>query len=542
MVRPAEFRPAEKSPLILVAIAALSGILMSLATAPLNAFPLAWVALAPLWILVQTTTWPRWWILPLVWGVGYHGLALSWITGLHPLTWMGIPWLGSVAIVAFAWGFITLWGAVMVWIWAWGVRRCRNPVGSLRWQSLLHLLIPTALWCGLEWLWSLGPLYWTSLSYTQSPGNRVILHWGQISGPLTVTAAIVVVNGGLALGWLRYRRAQKAGERSRSWPLIRSRWGLPIALCVLLHLVGWGLMSRPLDSPLSAALKVGIIQGNVPTRIKLSGEGMRRAIAVYTRGYESLADQQADAVLTPEGAMPMLWEGDRARQSPLYQAVRQRRVPLWLGTFMPISGSSEPAYTQSLVTLNPEGEITSRFNKIKLVPLGEYIPWSGVLGKLVGRLSPLRANMQPGTLEQTFDTPFGRAIASICYESAFPAQFRNQAAAGGEFILTVSNLDPYSEVLMAQHEAQDLMRAIETDRWAVRATNTGYSGLIDPHGQVLWRSRSRIDQTHIVTLYRRQTQTLYVRWGNWLTPLLILTAGGFWLFARRPSPQGERVR
>src|SRR3712207_8827736 len=54
----------------------------------------------------------------LVWGIGYHGLALFWITGVHPMTWMGVPWLASLAIAIFCWSFITLWGAVLVAIWA----------------------------------------------------------------------------------------------------------------------------------------------------------------------------------------------------------------------------------------------------------------------------------------------------------------------------------------------------------------------------------------------------------------------------------------
>jgi apolipoprotein N-acyltransferase len=566
-----------------VAIAGGSGVLMSLSTAPLNGFPLAWVALAPLWILIQPVEYrlgellpgelrpvecSRWWILPLVWGIAYHGLALFWITGLHPLTWMGIPWLGSVAIVLFAWGFITLWGAVLVWLWAWGLRWLAR---GLRHRCGL-LLAATALWCGLEWLWSLGPLYWTSLSYTQSPGNVVILHLGQISGPLTVTAAIVAVNGGFALGWMQMRASRpatansevahletaksKAARPETARPKMGSRsgangfgvraamaqYGLPIMLCLGLHGVGWGLYSRPLATTPETALKVGIIQGNVPTRIKLSPEGMQRAIAGYTQGYETLADQQVAAVLTPEGALPILW-GDRTRQTALYRAVLQRRIPLWLGTFVPDRDKDGVEhYTQSLLTLTAEGQVYSRFNKIKLVPLGEYLPLRGLLAGLIGRLSPMRLDMQPGRPDQIFDTPFGRAIVAICYESAFPAQFRHQAAAGGEFIMTAANLDPYSEVLMAQHQAQDLMRAIETDRWAVRATNTGYSGLIDPHGRVVWRSSPRTYQAQAVTLHRRQTQTLYVRWGNWLTPLLILSSSGFWLFRQGQRYQRERVR
>ena len=132
--------------------------------------------------------------------------------------------------------------------------------------------------------------------------------------------------------------------------------------------------------------------------------------------------------------------------------------------------------------------------------------------------------MLPGDVNQHFDTPFGRAIAAICYESAFPWIFRNQAAAGGQFIITASNNDPYNATMMSQHHAQDVMRAIESDRWAVRATNTGFSGIVDPHGKTQWLSGFRTYETHAHTIYRRQTQTLYVRWGDWLLPVLVVVA------------------
>jgi apolipoprotein N-acyltransferase len=65
------------------------------------------------------------------------------------------------------------------------------------------------------------------------------------------------------------------------------------------------------------------------------------------------------------------------------------------------------------------------------------------------------------------------------------------------------------------------MRAIETDRWGVRATNTGYSAIVDPHGKTVWISGHNTYELHADTIYRRQTQTLYVRAGDWLTPLLL---------------------
>jgi len=116
-----------------------------------------------------------------------------------------------------------------------------------------------------------------------------------------------------------------------------------------------------------------------------------------------------------------------------------------------------------------------------------------------------------------FVTDFGPAIIGICYESPYSALFRQQLENGGESIMTASNNDPYPPRMMRQHHAHDLMRAVESDRWAVRVTNTGISGVVTPHGDTLWLSEPNQYVTHLTQIYRRQTLTLYARWGNWLT-------------------------
>ena len=482
-------------------LAGISGVVMGLTPAPVNAWPLAWVALVPLWVLIRHPPQKlrRAIALGLTWGLGYHGTALSWITGLHPLTWMGIPWLTSLAIALACWVFITLWGAMMIAAWAGLTAQLPPQLGPGG-----RVLVGTTLWCGLEWLWTQSPLWWTALSYTQSPSNLAILHLGQLSGPITVTAALVAVNGLIAEG---------VGSGRRRW-----RYGSgAIALLVGCHLLGWGLYLQPLTAPADMALKVGIIQGNVPTRIKLYEEGLRRGRRAYLEGYQQLAEQGAEAVLMPEGAFPLTWQASTLKSHPLFEAVQEQGAIAWFGMFLPTG----ERITQSLVALTPEGILEHRYHKVKLVPLGEYIPFEQTLGRLIGRLSPISANMLPGESNQQFETPFGRAIVGICYDSAFPHLFQLQAAAGGQFILTAANNDPYSGRMMAQHHAHDVMRAIETDRWAVRATNTGLSGVVDPHGRTRWLSRIQTYEVHAHTIYRRQTLTLYVAWGNWLLPGLI---------------------
>ncbi|MDZ8106332.1 MAG: apolipoprotein N-acyltransferase [Nostoc sp. DedQUE12a] len=506
-----------------------SGVLMGVTVAPVGAWFLAWIALAPLWVLVVTSSKSKkqsFRFLPsFLWGIAYHGIALSWIMGIHPMTWLGVPWWPSLAIALFCWGFISVLGGILVSFWAAVMLRLGDR------KSWLRILIGTAVWCGLESLWSAGPLWWSSLAYTQSPHNLVIVHLGQLSGPNAVTAAIVVVNGLIAEGWTNHRGAESA-ERISSVPSATLRFVnkyivTATGLFITLHLIGFILYSRPIAKPPEAALKVGIVQGNIPNQLLRSSEGFRRAQENYTNGYINLANQGVDAVLTAEGALPVFQRNLMA--TTLVTAVKEKGVVAWIGAF----GETGRSYTISLFTFNNQGEIVSRYDKAKLVPLGEYIPFEEILGPIVQRLSPLDAHQVAGAANQVFDTPFGRAIASICYESAFPEQFRYQAAAGGEFILSSSNDAHYSPSMPFQHHAQDIMRAIETDRWSARATNTGYSAFVDPHGRTLWISGYNTYETHAEIIYRRQTKTLYVRWGDWLTPLLLISSGGLWLFQKR---------
>ncbi|MEG4406315.1 apolipoprotein N-acyltransferase [Microcoleus sp. MON2_D5] len=525
---------------------------MALTTAPVNAWLLAWVALAPLWILVvsyerplQEVKQPKFFLLPAsffllpsLWGIGYHGLALSWIMGIHPMTWLGVPWWPSLAIALFCWAFITLWGAALVAVWAWLfvilnslTLPGKNPILILyspplqggaggsrsKVSALTRVLIGTALWCALESIWSTGSLWWTSLSYTQSPHNLAILHLGQLSGPSAVTAAIVAVNGLIAEAFIEGGRKKEEGRR-KNWVA----YILPASLCLVLHIVGWSLYNRPLNQEAATALKIGIIQGNIPNEIKFDSGGWGRALEGYTTGYKQLADRKVDAVLIPETALPFIWTNEYQRSTlSFYQALIERGVVAWVGGF----GQQENSITNSLLAIDRTGEILGRYDKLKLVPLGEYIPFYEILGGIINRLSPLDAHLVPGNSQQLFDTPFGRAIVGICYDSAFAEIFRYQAANGGEFMLTASNNAHYKPPMLAQHHALDVMRAIETDRWAAIATNTGYSAFVNPRGETVWKSEINTYEVRDATIYRRKTRTLYVRWGDWLTPLLLVLAG-----------------
>ena len=313
-----------------------------------------------------------------------------------------------------------------------------------------------------------------------------------------------------------------------------------IALFLLLHLVGWGLYARPLaDSP-EDQLSVGLIQGNIPTREKLTSQGIQSSQQIYLAGYNQLASEGADLVITPEGSIPQRWNSFMQDRNLLLRAVVDQGVPLVLGTFAheDIANSQTPL-TQSLLTLVPEGKVDGRYNKIKLVPLGEYLPFETVLGAVIGRLSPFGESMTPGGFDQVLETPYGPMAAGICYESAFASIFQGQVHRGGQAIFTASNNDPYPPREMMQQHAQDVMRAIENDRWMVRVTNTGISGVVDPKGRSRWISEPNTLVTHLSTIYRRQSRSAYVRWGDWLTPLLLVIAAVLIWFSRGQAVSGN---
>ncbi len=500
---------------------------MALGPAPVNAWVMPWVAISFLWFAVLTGRSPI--KSGLLWGAAYHGVSLFWITGLHPLTWMGIPYLNSVAIVTVIWCLVTLWGALSVALWSWGL----GWLVRMKTSAAIRIVSATALWCGIESVRSLTLLDWTGIAYTQSHGNLAILHLGQLSGSATIVAAIVAVNGTIAenvaqnwgLGAVRQRFRNRLGAAF-----------LPaIGLFTIVHLIGFWLSLAAFSDVKNPVepIRIGTVQGNIPTRIKLSPAGVRQGFKNYGDGYEQLANQGAQMVLFPEGSLPLDWADYPS--NPIAQSVRTVKTPLIVGAF----GNQGTRSTQALLMLDDRGQISSQYDKVKVVPLGEALPFEEVLGKFIGRLSPIKSFLVAGKPDQIFTTPFGQAAIGICYESAFSEIFRYQVQQGASFLITASNLDPYSTVLMAQHEAHDVMRAIETDRNLIRVTNTGYSGLIQSTGKLIWRSQPQSYDLHISEVVPRKTETLYVRYGNWITPLLCILSIGLSLGAMLVSkPSG----
>jgi len=492
------------------------GILSASGCEPLGWWIAPWFGLSVLWwSLSKNKSYRNSIILGLTWGLGYHGFVLSWILGIHPMTWLGVPWFYSLLIAMACWLLVSIYGASLVVFWSLGLTFLYK-----RTPDHHHIILGgVALWLALEGIYSYTPLWWSSLSLTQSPHNLEILQLGSLTGPSAVVALLVTING-------LFAHYLSNSSKKRNIYIL-----LAIVLYSLAWLVGFSMHHRPI-SDREQGFKIGLIQGNIANEIKLYPAGFIKAIDGYRQGYEELAQQGAQMVITPETALPFFW--DDLKSGSFYKSVVRAKIPVLLGGF----GRSDGGYTNSLFMLNPDAQIMGQYDKTKLVPLGEYIPFEEILGRFIQRLSPLKNRLQPGQQEQILNSPFGKVIIGICYESAYSELFRRQTRAGGVYIVTASNDAHYSKAMPAQHHGQDVMRAIENDRWTARVTNTGYSAIITPRGDLVWKSSLNEYQTHSDMIYTRSSQTFYVRFGDWLSwSLLFLASLDLFFISKKQSPK-----
>lgn len=439
--------------------------------------------------------------------MGYHGVMLRWLLGMHPLTWMGIPWWPSLGLVIFLWLFVSASQAWVIGAWAWALARTRLGGYS-------RVLYAVGVWLGLHWLWGLGSTAfpWDDLAQTQTQ-DLWLIQIAALGSSALVTALLIAVGGLLGESWSR---------RNGSYGVV--------ALTLLAVAHGYGLWSTRLPAETGErSLRVGVIQGNIPQTRKWSRAGRLDAYETYLRGYDRLARQGVDLVLVPETAIPVVWSREADPADPLVERVRSRGTTLLLGAF---DALPEGQLTTSLLALDRSGQVVSSYAKQHLVPLGEQIPLKEYIGWLIRKLSPLKGELVPGSPDQRFETPSGLLAGGICFDSAFGEGFRRQVAAGARLLITATNDAWFGPAMAPEHHALDTLRAVETGRWLVRASNNGTSGVIDPVGRTILLTEWNTDAEFVATVKPLTAQTFYVCWGDWVTPVAGLVACAVLILAK----------
>jgi apolipoprotein N-acyltransferase len=240
----------------------------------------------------------------------------------------------------------------------------------------------------------------------------------------------------------------------------------------------------------------------------------------------------SDLIVWPESPAPF-YANDPLFRTAVSDVARRSNAWLLAGNIGTRNASTTPDQTTEIYNsaslVSPNGEWAQRYDKLHLVPFGEYVPFKQVFS-FAGGLTKEVGDFSRGTSRRPLDAGGTRLGTFICYESIFPDEIRQFANNGAQVLVNISNDGWYGDSgAYAQHLKQSRMRAVENNRWLLLDTNTGVTAAIDPYGRIV-ASAPRKTRTALRVPYALYSATtFYTRHGDWFAYLcaIILMAALF---------------
>jgi apolipoprotein N-acyltransferase len=459
--------------------------------APFLLFPIPIVALALLVRLWQGAT-PRMAALQgYAFGAGLFLAGVSWVyVSMHVFGGMPLLLAGLAAVLFCC--VLALFPALAGYVFA----RLRRD------RILADALLTAAAWTLAEWLrgWVLTGFPWLAFGYAQTPPSP-LAGYAPLLGTYGVgfIAALIAALAGLTFGR-------------------RGRWLPSGAAIATLLAVGLGLTSTEWTQPSGKPVSVSLLQGNIEQSLKWRPERLQQSLDTYLRLARA---HPAQLVVLPETALPlMLDQLPRDYVAELRRAAPGGKGDVLLGI---AAQDAQGRYYNSAVGFTTEG--IQSYRKSHLVPFGEFTPpafaWTLALLKI-----PM-SNFSPGATVQPPLVLAGEKVAvNICYEDVFGEEII-RALPGATLLVNLSNTAWFGDSLaQPQHLQIAQMRALETGRFMLRATNTGMTAIVNPRGRVE-RVLAPFGEGALVGEVSGYTgATPYVRWGN-AAALLLVAIGLF---------------
>jgi apolipoprotein N-acyltransferase len=276
-------------------------------------------------------------------------------------------------------------------------------------------------------------------------------------------------------------------------------------------------------------LRVGLIQGNIPQDSKWSPNAQEETMARYEQMTREAVARGATLIIWPETAFPFFFQAETLPDVVYRERLRQLAVavntPILFGSpAFKINGIEISLFNRAYL-LSPNGEILDSYDKIQLVPFGEYIPFHSLLfflDKLVQGIGDFAA----GTEQTVFVLPNAKFSVLICYEGVFPDLTRRFVKRGAELLVNITNDAWFGRTSAPyQHLVMEAMRAVENRVPLVRAANTGFSAVVDIDGQI--RSRTNLYETSFLVedLVWPQVTSFYATYGDVFVWLCVVSTG-----------------
>jgi apolipoprotein N-acyltransferase len=501
-------------------LAAISAVLLVLAFPDFNLWPLAWFGLVPLFLAIIRDPHPvRAFFAGWLWGTLFFYGTCYWLT-YSMIRYGHIPTIIAYLMLVPITVVVGLFPGVCCAILA----RCAAVWGRSA------ILLAIFVWPALEWIrFEITGQLWNALGYSQTyalagTGMAALIQTARWGGVYAVSLLIVAVNA--AIGLLVF-------DRRRRSVLLSVGVLVCTAAAIILSIFGSPVQtSLPTSQGLSgSSVDVIAVQPNVPmtstTSLAETAELVHRHITLSETGLSKLSSPAAPSatesrvVIWPESPMNFTYSDDSEFRDFVGSFARSHHVSVLFNSQERAPGNG---VSNSAVMVDSDGRMVARYDKIRLLPFGEYVPiprWipgAQLIPTMVGDFTP--GSSYP-------IVPMGsnvRAGVFICFESAFPEIARTFTRAGADVLINISN-DGYlgPTAVMRQHLANAVFRAVENNRPVLRVTNTGISALITATGSVTGPTEGfapAVENWRVAAT--SASETLYTRFGDLLAVYCVI--------------------
>lgn len=558
-------------------LAVLSAFLLFLSFPNANLFPVAWVALVPLFIaLTRATSWKSAFWIGYVTGFLFFAGLLPAILLLYPYAGVFATMVGNILVTTMA--YLLLVGYIALYFAAFAVLMRFVP-----WRSgVLFPIAAACIWTALEWVrsWLMTGFPWGSVGYSQW-NNLAGIQASSLIGVHGISFIIVLFNAGIATVLMNRQQWQRE---------IRA---MIVPLILTIFCFGYGVLQLKAAEPLERAadttasadaetLNIALIPGNISQLQKWDIQQFPRVLQRYINLTYKAVNKNPDLIVWPETAIRSealtgQWPTYYGRLSRM---LRDIALPILIGTAnegetidATIGKYSESAEKKAwkdveiynrVLSIAPDGKIHGAYAKMHLVPFGEYVPLANLLpdfipnfiqfkpfshGKTVNLLPVFNVKDKTKLSNNGLGPPYEEATfsvnktdpkkveigASICFESVFPDEFRRPVQKGASVMGIFTNDAWFIGTAFPElHLSMAPFRAIENRIAVFRCANGGFTCVIDRFGRITTPMITPdTDQEILVTPVRllsatKHEQTLYTRYGDWFSILCaIVCIGGF---------------
>lgn len=458
----------------------LAGVVLSFAFPAAGMAPLAWIAIVPLLLAGHGEKRRTGFVLGTVFGVGFFGALLIWISLVGWVAWAALVLLQAL--------FIGLFGLLYA--------HATSRVGA-RWA----LIAAPILWVAADYLRSLVPVggfTWGQLAQSQH-NLGWMLRPASIGGGWLVTFLLITVNALIARAIHDIRRG-------------KGRYAIPAVVGTVLLLAGPALL--PANDATGARARVAIVQGNVP-RV-WNGSFFEKDLVILESHAKLTADldtSNVDFIVWPESSIGIDPETTPEVGELIADTARSAGVPIIAGGN---SAAGRDTYKVMAFHIGPNGDIVDRYQKTHLVPFGEYVPARDLLDWI-----PLLDQVPTDALAAKEPTLFGvgggRVAPVLSYEGDFGSLVRDRIDRGGRLLLVITNTSTWGNTwASAQHLAFSQLRAAETGVSVVHAAISGISAFVAPDGSVVEATDLWTKATLVQGLRFAEDASFYAQTGDWL--------------------------